>query len=183
MSSQRAVAVFWLSTLLVGVNVAYILLVLPETAPAALEAEERGQSSHGGIKGNPTGSGCWSGAGLRDFLVSGGSGDGGGMRQRFRRGMEYLPSSYSLLDTFRIFQSDPFMKNLALIVFVYYTALWAIVSTLMVFVTQHLHFDKVTLGWLFSSYVFSSVPLYFLSFLVVVVAYLCLYLSVSLLFS
>ena len=44
------------------------------------------------------------------------------------------------------------MTNLALIVFLYYTSLWAIVSTLMVYVTQHLHFERVTLGWLLSSY-------------------------------
>lgn len=44
------------------------------------------------------------------------------------------------------------MKNLAVIVLLYYTAVWAIVSTLVVFVTRHLNFSPVTLGWLLSGY-------------------------------
>jgi hypothetical protein len=44
------------------------------------------------------------------------------------------------------------MKNLAVIVLLYYTAVWAIVSTLVVYVTRHLHFSAVTLGWLLSGY-------------------------------
>lgn len=44
------------------------------------------------------------------------------------------------------------MTNLALIVFLYYTSVWAIVSTLMVYVTRHLHFSPVTIGWLLSGY-------------------------------
>ena len=39
-----------------------------------------------------------------------------------------------------------------MIVFLYYTAVWAIVSTLMVYVTRHLHFSTVSLGWLLSGY-------------------------------
>ncbi len=44
------------------------------------------------------------------------------------------------------------MTNLAVIVFLYYTAVWAIVSTLVVYVTRQLHFSSVTLGWLLSGY-------------------------------
>jgi MFS transporter, DHA1 family, tetracycline resistance protein len=44
------------------------------------------------------------------------------------------------------------MKNIAFIVFLYYTTVWAIVSTLMVYVTRRLHFSPVTVGWLLSFY-------------------------------
>jgi len=69
---------------------------------------------------------------------------------------EYLPNSWNISETFRVFGLDPFMTNLAVIVFLYYTSVWAIVSTLMVFVTRHLHFDPVTLGWLLSGYGFAT---------------------------
>ena len=66
--------------------------------------------------------------------------------------LEYMPNTWNITETFRVFNLDPFMTNLAVIVFMYYTSVWAIVSTLMVFVTRHLHFDPVTLGWLLSGY-------------------------------
>jgi DHA1 family tetracycline resistance protein-like MFS transporter len=66
--------------------------------------------------------------------------------------MEYLPNTWNISETFRVFKYDEFMSNLAIIVFLYYTSVWAIVSTLMVHVTRHLHFDSVTLGWLLSGY-------------------------------
>ena len=69
---------------------------------------------------------------------------------------EHLPNTWNIAETFRVFRSDPFMTNLAVIVFLYYTSVWAIVSTLMVFVTRHLHFDAVTLGWLLSGYGFAT---------------------------
>lgn len=47
---------------------------------------------------------------------------------------------------------DPFLRNIALVVVMYYTAVWALVSTLMVYVTSHLHFSDVLLGWLLSGY-------------------------------
>ncbi len=59
---------------------------------------------------------------------------------------------WNISDTFRVFSSDPFMTNLALIVFLYYTSVWAMVSTMMVYVTRVLHFSPVTLGWLLSGY-------------------------------
>ena len=40
------------------------------------------------------------------------------------------------------------MTNLALIVFLYYTAVWALVSTLIIHVTRHLSFSSLALGWL-----------------------------------
>ena len=128
------VSVFWCSLLLVVSNVLYITLVLPETAPLALASDQALKEDGKGPRS------------LWDHLC------GAFIYRKFREAREYLPNTWNLLDTFRIFRSDPFMTNLALIVFLYYTSLWAIVSTLMVYVTQHLHFERVTLGWLLSSY-------------------------------
>eukprot|EP01035_Chromulina_nebulosa_P019458 gene19458-25340_t len=72
--------------------------------------------------------------------------------QKLRVAIEYLPYSWNFSETFRIFSLDPFLTNLALIVFMYYTAVWAIISTLMVYVTRHLNFSHVTLGWLLSAF-------------------------------
>lgn len=71
---------------------------------------------------------------------------------KFGVAIKNLPNSWDLKETFRVFSSDPFMANLALIVFVYYSSVWAIVSTLMVYITRVLHFSAVSLGWLLSAY-------------------------------
>lgn len=52
--------------------------------------------------------------------------------------MEYLPHTWNFEQTFRVFRSDSFMSNLAVVVFLYYTAVWALVSTLIIHFTQHL---------------------------------------------
>ena len=44
------------------------------------------------------------------------------------------------------------MRSIAGIVFLYYTSVWALVSTLVVFVTRHLGFTTSQLGALLSSY-------------------------------
>lgn len=44
------------------------------------------------------------------------------------------------------------MFDLAIIVFVYYTAVWSLISTLMVYITRYLDFSAVSLGWLMSGY-------------------------------
>lgn len=72
--------------------------------------------------------------------------------QKLGVAMQYLPNTWNISETFRIFRSDAFMSNLAVIVFLYYTSVWAIVSTLMVYVVRHLNFTPVALGWLLSCY-------------------------------
>lgn len=66
--------------------------------------------------------------------------------------MEYLPNTWNLGDTFKIFTSNAFMINLAVIVFFYYTSVWALVSTLIIHITRHLKFSPVELGWFLSLY-------------------------------
>jgi predicted MFS family arabinose efflux permease len=44
------------------------------------------------------------------------------------------------------------MSHVAVITFLYFTAIWAVVSTLMIHVTRRLHFTPLAMGWLLSSY-------------------------------
>lgn len=72
--------------------------------------------------------------------------------EKLRVAIEYLPYTWNFTETFRIFNLDPFLTNLALIVFLYYTSVWALVSTLMVYVVRFLSFEPIALGWLLSSF-------------------------------
>jgi hypothetical protein len=59
-----------------------------------------------------------------------------------------VPPPHPLHILFSLLRSDLFMTDLALIVFLYYTAVWALVSTLIIHVTRHLEFSSLALGWL-----------------------------------
>lgn len=50
------------------------------------------------------------------------------------------------------YSRDEFMINLGIIVFLYYTAVWAVVSTLMVYVTRRLDFDSIMVGYILTLY-------------------------------
>eukprot|EP01034_Spumella_vulgaris_P034203 gene34203-42172_t len=107
-------SVFLISLALVGINIFYILVYLPETSKN-VDIDE------------PT---------IAKLGVA----------------YEYLPNTWNLTESFRVFRGDPMMNNLAIIVFVYYTAVWSLISTLMVYITRHLAFTTVSLGWLFTGY-------------------------------
>jgi MFS transporter, DHA1 family, tetracycline resistance protein len=117
-------SVFITSMLLVIANVAYIIFYLPETVASVGSFEEQ--------------------SGERDYQT--------GFQRKLGVALEYLPNTWNFEETFRIFRSDPFMTNLALIVFLYYTSVWALVSTLIIHVTRFLHFSPLALGWLLSGY-------------------------------
>lgn len=72
--------------------------------------------------------------------------------KKVRALLAHIPNTWNVGETFKIFSSDRFMKNIALTVFLYYTALWAVVSTLMVYVTRRLHFTPIQVGLFLSSY-------------------------------
>eukprot|EP01041_Mallomonas_annulata_P007186 gene7186-14650_t len=72
--------------------------------------------------------------------------------QLFSDVIRYLPNTYSIRDTFRVFRSSVFMSHVAIIVFLYYSAVWAVVSTLMIHVTRQFAFSGVMVAWLLSGY-------------------------------
>lgn len=110
--------VFIGSFCLVIINIAYIILFLPETVKTVNSVEKP--------------------------------------LQKFNIAIQYLPYAWSFTETFRVFSLDPFLSNLALIVFMYYISVWAVVSTLMVYVTSHLHFTHTLLGYLLTGYGLST---------------------------
>ena len=61
---------------------------------------------------------------------------------------QLIPSSLpSLLSSLR---GSLFMRDLALVVFLHYTAVWAVVSTLPLHVTRQLHFTTIDVAWMLS---------------------------------
>ena len=76
--------------------------------------------------------------------------------------IDYIPNSWNFYETFRIFNTDPFLQQIGVIVFIYYTSVWAIVSTLMLYLTHHLQFSTVSLGWVI-----------FVVVVVIVICYCC----------
>ena len=116
-------SVFATSLLLVVINCVYIVLYLPESVPS--------DSVSGGVFSSSS-------------VAT--------PRTRLNVALEYLPNTWQFAETFRVFRSDPFMTNLAVIVFLYYTAVWALVSTLIIHVTRFLGFSQLALGWLLSGY-------------------------------
>lgn len=117
-------SVFLCSLLLVLADVLYITLYLPETVPHLVKSQEHSTSR-------------------RIHMAS---------ATDFETAMELFPNAWSFKTTFRVFNTDPFMRNVALIIFLYYTSVWAVVSTLMLYVTKRLHFNAVTMGWLLTVY-------------------------------
>lgn len=65
---------------------------------------------------------------------------------------EYLPMSWSPFSILEVFSGDPLLLSVSKVVFLYYTGVWAIVSTLMVHVQRSFHANEVTLGELMSMF-------------------------------
>jgi DHA1 family tetracycline resistance protein-like MFS transporter len=61
-------------------------------------------------------------------------------------------SSWSMKTSFALLDREPLLRNLALVIFLYYISVYALVSTFMLYITRSLHFDQISLGWLMSSY-------------------------------
>lgn len=64
---------------------------------------------------------------------------------------DILPKAWSPFDTLKIFGNDPFMKEVAKIAFLYYTSLWAVVSTLTLYAAKRFHLGPERLGELMSA--------------------------------
>jgi DHA1 family tetracycline resistance protein-like MFS transporter len=64
---------------------------------------------------------------------------------------DVLPNAWSPLDTLRIFSGDPFMYEVGCIALLYYTSLWAVVSTLMLYAAKRFKLGPERLGELMSA--------------------------------
>ncbi|CAM9248142.1 unnamed protein product [Discosporangium mesarthrocarpum] len=136
-------AVFMSSVLLSALDVAYIIFILPESRDADI----------------PTAPSQLSGSDVQKDQV----------RQVripkiLRRGTpwynetadpngnDYLPFQWNPLESIRAFSGNPLLSRVALIVFLYYTSVWAVVSTLMVYVVRQFSFGPVMVGQLLSAF-------------------------------
>jgi len=128
-------AVFLTSLLLALLDVAYIALVLPESNPKAtvrFDTEAINQRRKAFFAGSGVvGGGCDDAAVASEALI---------------------PSAYSPLDALEVFAGDPLLSQVARVTFLYYTGVWAVVSTLMVFLVNRFNLDQVYLGYLLGSY-------------------------------
>lgn len=64
---------------------------------------------------------------------------------------DVLPNAWSPFDTLKIFSGDPFMYEVGCIAFLYYTSLWAVVSTLMLYAVKRFGLGPERLGELMSA--------------------------------
>ena len=63
---------------------------------------------------------------------------------------DILPQSWSPWDALKVFSGDPVLAEVGKIAFLYYTAVWAVVSTLMLYAAKHFHLSPERLGELMS---------------------------------
>jgi MFS transporter, DHA1 family, tetracycline resistance protein len=149
-------SVFICSTLLVAVDVAYITLVLPESmllkaAPASCRSNassSNGNNSNGSNSNGSKRNGLF--VKIPAVLRRGTPGYQDGCSAD--DSTDYLPFQWNPLHSLQAFQGNPLLHRITVIVFLYYTAVWAVVSTLMVYVTRKFHFSAVTVGQLLSAH-------------------------------
>jgi len=111
-------AVFTSAALLVLVDLAFIVLYLPESNKAAIASESPKSR----------------------YLLS----------LELKR--EHLPTDFNPLDTIKVLKGDRFLSRVAVVTFFYYIGVWALVSTLMIYVTRVFHFSPIMIGYLLSAF-------------------------------
>ena len=65
------------------------------------------------------------------------------------------PQGAALLDpadTLALFRGDPFLRRVALVVLLYYSGVWALVTTIVIYMVRVFHMTKMEIGWLLSTY-------------------------------
>jgi len=63
-----------------------------------------------------------------------------------------LPQQWTPLDALRVFSGDPLLAEVGRIAFLYYTGLWAVISTMMFYATKRFHYGPERLGELMSAF-------------------------------
>ena len=123
-------AVFVAATLLSLADLAYIALMLPESRDARLLAA----SGAGG--GAPCGGGLARATTRRE-------------REKARR---WHPNQFNPLDTLQIFRGDILLRRVALVVLCYYTGVWAVIATMVVYAVRVFGMTKIETGYLLSAF-------------------------------
>lgn len=66
--------------------------------------------------------------------------------------LSVLPQAYNPLDALEVFFGDPLLAQIARVTFLYYTGVWALVSTMMIYLVNRFHMTKVEIGYLLAAY-------------------------------
>jgi MFS family permease len=64
---------------------------------------------------------------------------------------QFLPNTWSPLETLQVITLDPFLRTVGKVAFLYYTGLWAIISTLSLYAVKRFHLTPERLGELMSA--------------------------------
>jgi DHA1 family tetracycline resistance protein-like MFS transporter len=67
-----------------------------------------------------------------------------------------LNQSWSPLDALRLFSGDPLLAEVGVIAFLYYTGVWAVISTMVIYAVKRFHFGPERLGELVSAFGFCT---------------------------
>lgn len=136
--------VFCTSMILAIIDLFYIYFILPESV----------SSRSNGVMSSPT----WSPSRKRNHqeddhdLVSVATFDTRtSLTEQWNYIKDIIPNAWSPLDTLKIFSGDPFMYEVGCISFLYYTALWAVVSTLTLYAVKRFQMSPERLGELMSA--------------------------------
>jgi DHA1 family tetracycline resistance protein-like MFS transporter len=123
--------VFTCSLLLTLVDLMYIYFILPESR----------QTSNVTPKDN-------------DDTVTLGSITTSSIQERWEAWKEQvvLNQSWSPLDALRLFSGDPLLAEVGAIAFLYYTGVWAVISTMVIYAVKRFHFGPERLGELVSAF-------------------------------
>ncbi|KAJ1446376.1 major facilitator superfamily domain-containing protein [Pelagophyceae sp. CCMP2097] len=66
------------------------------------------------------------------------------------------PNVFDPLDTLQLFRGDPLLGHVAWIVLLYYSGVWALVTTIVIFMVRVFDADAVQIGWLLATYGLST---------------------------
>ena len=141
--------VFLVSAALAAFGVFLIVFALPESNPKALARRREEPVS------------------TLDFIASlscGGGGGGGRRARRRRRDARRVSDAaersrygrFDPLDALSVFRGDPFLRRIAVIVLLYYSGVWALVTTVVVYAVRVFRLDRVQVGSLLSLYGLST---------------------------
>lgn len=64
--------------------------------------------------------------------------------------------SFDPLDTLELFRGDPLLSRVAVVVFFYYSGVWALVTTLVIYVVRVFGLSTTQVGWLLGTYGLST---------------------------
>ena len=140
--------VFTCALILTIVDLLYIYFILPESL---IISKTTKRSTHNINNNNSSSSNNNINININDYDST--STNNKGIQERLEAWKEQvLPQSWTPLDTLRVFSGDPLLAEVGRIAFLYYTGVWAVISTMVIYATKRFHFGPERLGELMSAF-------------------------------